>query len=236
MRAPRVIATLIAALAIADIAFAFAGQPQNHDPASPATIKFSLNFPQSAPPDYSITIDGTGHAQYECTGPVVPDSDSETYHSDFTVSAQTREKVFELAKQAHYFSGNIDSGNRRLAFTGAKVLTYEDGQHDNRAQYDYSNLAPVRELTSLFQGMAATLEYGRRLAYYHHYQKLALDEELKRMEEEAKNNELNELQSVAPILQDIVNDNSVINVTRARAQELMQIGNGTSVVAGHNMR
>ncbi|MGC1374448.1 MAG: hypothetical protein WA824_20090 [Candidatus Sulfotelmatobacter sp.] len=152
------------------------------------------------------------------------------------MSPETREKIFAWAKQAHYFAGNVDSGNRKLAFTGTKVVIYHDGQHDNTARYDYSNLAPVRELTDLFQGMAATLEYGRRLAYYHRYQKLALDEELKRMEAQAKNNELSEIQSVTPILQEIVDDNSVMNITRARAREMMQLGHGSSVMAGHNER
>jgi hypothetical protein len=74
--------------------------------------------------------------------------------------------------------------------------------------------------------MAATLEYGQRLSYYHHYQKLALDEELKRMEAQAKSNELSEIQGVAPVLREIVEDASVINVVRARAQKLMQMGAG----------
>jgi len=71
--------------------------------------------------------------------------------------------------------------------------------------------------------MAGTLEYGRRLAYYHRYQKLALDEELKRMQAQAKNNELSEIQGVTPVLREIVEDASVMNVVRARAQELIQM-------------
>jgi hypothetical protein len=74
--------------------------------------------------------------------------------------------------------------------------------------------------------MAGTLEYGRRLAYYHRYQKLALDDELKRMETQAKNNELSEIDGVAQVLREIVDDASVINVVRARAQRLMQMGTG----------
>ncbi|HTU42586.1 MAG TPA: hypothetical protein VMF10_12830 [Candidatus Aquilonibacter sp.] len=152
------------------------------------------------------------------------------------MSPDSREKIFGWARQAHYFAGNVDSGNHKLAFTGTKILAYHDAQHDNAARYDYSNLAPVRELTDLFQGMATTLEYGRRLVYYHRYQKLALDDELKRMEAQARNNELSEIQSLTPVLQEIVDDNSVLNITRARAQELMQLGHGGRVMAGHNQR
>jgi hypothetical protein len=79
--------------------------------------------------------------------------------------------------------------------------------------------------------MAGTLDYGRRLTYFHRYQKLALDDELKRMEAQAKENELSEIQGVAPVLQGIVEDSSVINVVRARAKELIQMGSGGA--AGH---
>ena len=122
------------------------------------------------------------------------------------MSARNRERIFEWAKQAQYFAGKIDSGNHKLAFTGTKMLSYQDGQRSNTARYNYSNLAAVQQLTTLFQNMAGTLEYGRRLAYYHRYQKLALDDELKRMEAQAKNNELSEIQGVAPVLQEILED------------------------------
>ncbi len=80
----------------------------------------------------------------------------------------------------------------------------------------------MEELTSLFQSMSTTLEFGRRLQYFHHYQKLALDEELKRMEEMSKENSLQEISAIAPILQQIETDQSVINVVRARAQRLLE--------------
>ncbi len=80
----------------------------------------------------------------------------------------------------------------------------------------------MQELTQLFQNLSATLEFGHRLQYFHHYQKLALDDELKRMEETAKQNGMVELAALVPILQQIANDNSVINPVRARAQRLLE--------------
>ncbi len=70
------------------------------------------------------------------------------------------------------------------------------------------------------------MEFGRRLAYFHRYQKLALDDELTRMDEEVRRGDLIELQAVKPVLQEIYDDNSVMNVVRARAQRIMQMGNG----------
>ena len=126
------------------------------------------------------------------------------------------------------FFGKDRLGQSQAGFYGEKILSYQDGQRSVTARYNYSNLEPVRQLTALFQNMAGTLDYGRRLTYYHRYQKLALDEELKRMETQAKNNELSEIQGVAPVLEGIVEDTSVINVVRARAKELIQMGSGTA--------
>ena len=202
-------------------------QASSDNAASSAVVTFTLDFPESEPTHYSIAVDANGHASYECTVKV-EDSDEQTYRWEFDVTPGNRERIFEWTKQAKYFSGKIDSGNRKLAFTGEKILSYQDGQRSVTVRYNYSSLEPVRQLTALFQNIAGTLDYGRRLTYYHRYQKLALDEELKRMEAQAKNNELSEIQGVVPVLEGIVEDTSVINVVRARAKELIQMGSGTA--------
>ena len=103
-----------------------------------------------------------------------------------------------------------------------KTLTYDDGSKPVSASFNYSNQVPVQELTRLFQDMSSTLEFARRLNFYYRYQKLALDAELKRMEELAKGNGLAELQAAEPILRQIADDPSVINVVRARAKGLTE--------------
>jgi hypothetical protein len=190
--------------------------------ADPATIKFTLAFPASDPERYSILVTGDGHSKYECSARVSQESnDYETYQAEFELSPAGRARVFDLASQAHFFAGKIDSGNKKLAFTGEKTLSYTDGKRSSSATYNFSNLVPVQQLTAFFQNLSATLEYGRRLAYSHRYQKLALDEELKHMEDQARNNELSELQAVQPELQKIFDDASVLNVVRARAERLL---------------
>jgi hypothetical protein len=192
--------------------------------ADPATISFSLDFPNSSPEHYAILVQSDGQAHYDSSGKISQDSDvRDTYQTDFTFTDANRARIFELAAQAHYFSGKIDSGNKKLAFTGTKKLVYKDGQHNSSAEYNYSQQPAVQQLTTLFQNLAATLEYGRRLTYFHRYQKLALDDELKRMEDQARRDELAELQAVSPVLQDIYNDASVINVVRARARRIMEM-------------
>ena len=242
IRAPRILASLIRvrrrwrAVGIGLLVLAaLSGMPRSQEAsggssASAASVTFTLDFPQSKPAHYSISVDAAGNATYECKGTVADGAEEQDYRAEFEVSAGNRVKIFNWAKQAGYFTGKIDSGNSKLAFTGAKQLSYRDGQRSNTARYNYSSLEPVRELTTLFQNMASTLEYGRRLTYFHRYQKLALDDELKHMESQARSNDLSEIQGVAPILQEIVEDASVINVVRARARDLIQLG---SRPAGH---
>ena len=189
-----------------------------------ASISFSLDFPNSSPEHYEISVQSDGKTHYVSSGRISQDSDArDDYQTDVALSEATRTRIFELAAQAHYFSGKVDSGNKKLAFTGAKKLVYKDDQRSSSAEYNYSTQPAVQQLTNLFQSVSATLEFGRRLTYYHRYQKLALDDETKRMEDQARSGELAELKAVAPILQKIYDDTSVMNVVRARALRIIQM-------------
>jgi len=187
-----------------------------------ATITFSLDFPQSIPDHYVLTVSSDGRAGYDSTGKLTPDSEpADPFHLDFAISPANREKIFDLAAKAKYFQGKVDSGKKNIASTGAKVLAYKDGQRSTRAEYNYSPVSAVQELTALFQNISTTLEIGRQLDYYHHYQRLAFDDHLKQMEQMVNDKSLAEVQAVAPILQKILADQSVMNVSRARAQRLL---------------
>jgi hypothetical protein len=189
-------------------------------PAPSVTFKF--DFPGADPDHYAIAVSLDGHAVYDSNGKLSLQSDEgDPFHLEFNISQPTRAHVFDLAQKARYFAGKIDSGKKGLANTGAKTLVYQDGEKIVQATYNYSSLPAVQELTTLFQQLSMTLEFGRRLEYYRHYQKTALDEELRRMEEQSNQGGLQEVAAVAPILQQIVNDSSLMNVVRARAQRLL---------------
>jgi hypothetical protein len=188
------------------------------------TVSFTCDFPGSEPDHYVISVSGNGSASYDSDSKLSPESaEGDAFHLDFTVSSAARTRVFDLTKRAHYFEGQIDSKNKNLASTGTKTLSYKDAQKSTHATYNYSPVPPVQELTAFFQGLSTTLEFGHRLDYYLRYQKLALDEELKKMEEMSNSHELEEISAVAPVLQKIADDLAVIKVVRARAQRLLQL-------------
>ena len=187
-----------------------------------ANVSFTLELSGANPSHYEITVGNDGKGLYKSNGQLDRQSDSvEEEALQFTLSENIRARIFELSQQAHYFNGKVDSGRKNIANTGAKTLTYKDAQHNGQATYNYSPLEPVRDLTSIFEGLSITLEFGRRLTYFRKYEKLAIEAELKRMEEMQRDKSLGDLQSIAPVLNDIANDTSVMNVARARALRLL---------------
>src|SRR5579863_1269953 len=173
---------------------------------APPEVAFTCEFPGSDPAHYGISVRSDGHASYVSDGKLAKDSDpDEPFRMDFTLPQATTARIFEIAKKANYFTGDIDSKKKNLASTGAKTLVYKDTQRNTVATYNYSTVPAVEELTTLFQSLSSTLEFGRRLEYDYHYQKLALDEELKRLEDMAAHGEVAEVTVIAPILQKIIN-------------------------------
>jgi hypothetical protein len=186
-------------------------------------VTFTCDFPGSEPDHYVVSLSEDGSAIYDSNSKLNDSADSQPFHSVFSVSQASRTHVFDLAQRAHYFEGEIDSKKKNLASTGVKTLAYKDAQKNTHATYNYSPIPAVEELTAFFQSLATTLEFGHRLDYYLRYQKLALDEELKKMEEMSNSGGLTEVSAVAPILQKIVDDPAVIKVVRVRAQRMLQV-------------
>lgn len=187
-----------------------------------ASVSFILDFPDSVPGHYGIDVASDGHASYVSDGKLNKDSNSDqNYTANFTISQSLVDKIFDLAKQAHYFEGNLDSKKKNIASTGDKTLVYRDARKDTISTYNYSSIPAVQQITAIFANLSATLEFGHRLEYDYHYQKLALDQDTKAMEDAAGRGELIEIQAIAPTLQKIADDASVINVVRARIERLL---------------
>src|ERR1700730_4380964 len=79
--------------------------------AQTATITYTQDFPGSVPAHYSIAVSKEGHAKYESSGKLSDDSEGiETYQHEFELSPKNRDRIFQLAGQAKFFAGQVDSG------------------------------------------------------------------------------------------------------------------------------
>ncbi len=185
-------------------------------------VTFTIDFPDSQPEHFSLLIHADGSSHYQSSGRLSADSDAtDSFELAFSVSPAMRQKVFELTARANYFQKDVDSHHKNLANTGKKTLSYKDSRRQGESTFNYSSNSAVQALTNSFQMLSATLECGHRLQYDRQYQKLALDEELKRMEDLDRRNELPEIQAIRPILEQIVADASLVNISRGRAEHLL---------------
>lgn len=226
---PKVILVLAIIVVSAGLS-AIAKQNLNGDSSGAAIslplITFTFDFPQSSPEHYVLSVDSSGKASYTSgQQPKSADDADQSFHYEFQLSDATRNQIEQLSQRANYFQGNLEHGKGRIANTGMKTLAYKDGQRSSSASFNYTSNPAAQELTRIFQSISATMEFGERLEHFHKYQKLALDEELKRMEDMVKGNSLMEVQAIAPILKRIVADQTVVNHTRARAERILSTVN-----------
>ena len=196
-------------------------------------VTYDMEFPGANPAHFAVAVDSSGNAAYR-SDPLVREGQAPggPYITKFTVSAPTRDEIFVLARKANYFNGRFDYTKTRIANTGVKTLTYLEGHipndlsHpdkgvENQTTYNWSANPAIQELTRIFQGISTTLEFGQRLGFKRRFDKLGLDAELKRMQEMEKNGQLLEVQAVAPVLNNIANDFSLMHMDRELAKRIL---------------
>jgi hypothetical protein len=206
----------------------------NRTGAPVPVITFDFNFPGGSPAHYSISVESTGRTSYRSDAGT-SSGDQQPYTSQFTMSDAVKRQIFDLAKQARYFQGDFEYHGGRVANTGTKTMTYAEGPQradlnnptngkQNRTTYNYSQNPAIQQLTSIFQKISATMEFGSRLEHEHRFDRMSLEGELKRMEEMLKSHDLLELQAIGTVLRDIAQDSAIFNVTRERAMRLFRAG------------
>jgi hypothetical protein len=201
----------------------------------PATVTFHFEDPRLQPAKYTITVheDGTGRFHAEA-GPTTPDDiaalPSEGQDRPIQVTAPTTERIFATARAKKFFDIACENGDAHLAFTGKKELGYQGADGHGGCTYNYSKDPKIQWLTTEMQGIAATLEAGRRLEIEHEHGRLSLDAELETVENMAQNGQALELENIAPQLLAIVKDDAVLQRAQKRARHLLAIIDAGGIV------
>jgi hypothetical protein len=138
------------------------------------------------------------------------------------MSNANRQKTFELAQKLNFFHGDLDSHLKHIAQTGKKTLQYQSAQVQGSASYNYSQNPDVQQLTSLFQGIALTVDMGRQLAFQYRFDKLGMDKLLRQLEDLEANHNVEELEIIAPMLHKIADDPNLMNISRQSAKHLLR--------------
>ena len=211
-----------------------------------STISFKQVWKEAQPAEFSIVVHQSGQVEYksmdkdltppqERNAPVESNAEQsaqaqdaasqDTFHKQFQASGGLWDKLAGLAKQVNYFDGQFDFTKHAIAQTGKKTLSYSDSGRHTSTTYNYSEDPSIQELTAVFQGISSTIEGGRKLEFDRRFDKLSLDQDLKGLEDMSNNGRLEEVQAIAPLLQRLANDRTVLHIAQQRAQRILKKAN-----------
>ena len=183
------------------------------------TVVFTSVLWSAEPAYYSIAVDATGTATYQSA----PESVGRTgvlYSINFYVSDRTRRTIFNVARELDFFRGEIEVQPVSSAADKALTLMYYDLGFTTQLAYSSSPNSDIEELTSIFEEVSETLEYGRRLAYLQQHERKKIAAELKALQANADRHVLRALQIIAPVLRGLSADSGLDADSRRMAQSL----------------
>jgi hypothetical protein len=193
-------------------------------------IRFDFEFAALQPPHWGFEIGSDGNGRYFEQGLPAAANSSGNTGQPIQVSASTMETLF-AGRAALAGSKGCNSRIKNVAQTGKKKLSYGHDSVWNTCEFNYSDDAGVMRATAAFQAMAETLQFGERLKHEHRFDKLGLDAELDSLIEEAKDSRAMEIQNIAPVLQSLVTDDTLMERVRSKAQRLLDQSSGDAPAA-----
>ena len=206
-----------------------AGASTANSSGKSAEVGFRYENPQLQPGKYSFVIREDGSGSYHSEPSATPPADKASYHplpqaEDRSVqfSKTLVNQIFSTAREQKFFSVACDDKRDKIAFQGTKVLSYQGPDGEGSCTYNWSKIASIEKLTSLFEGIAFTLEEGRRLEIEQKHDRLAVDAELGDLIEAAKAGRALEIHNIEPTLQAIADDEAMMERARSRARKLLQ--------------
>ena len=207
-----------------------------------ALVVFKFSWKYGRPSDYIVTVHRNGQVDYvsddhslsatqERNQPVESNVEQSVQAADaasqdrftkqFQATEAIRDKIFSLAEQVKFFDGQFDFTAHPIAQTGSKTLSFQDASRHTSTTYNYSENPSIQALTEIFQGISLTIESGRKLDFDRRFDKLSLDQDLKAMDALSKDGHLYEVQAIAPMLQRIAADRTVLHIAQQTAQRIL---------------
>jgi hypothetical protein len=211
------------------------GVPQEPQPSSkPAgqtaqLRQVSFTFDRKGLPvaHYRLLVYENGTGIYEgeeiVTASAYPAAGQEPrpFKQSITISAATVKKILATAEKLNRFNVPCASKLKNIADTGTKTLKYEGQDGSGSCTYNFSENKDAQALTEIFQGIAETLDTGRKLDQLHRYDRLGLDSVMKSLMDEVSSGRALEIGTIAASLRSIASDTDVMSRVRNRANALL---------------
>jgi hypothetical protein len=212
------------------VAFPQTAEPPAAAPAK-AQAEVSFQFDRTGLPVPRFTLrlreDGTGSYQADqveipATGTAMRGQAAQHIDRPIQLSRPTVAKIFKEARMLNRFNIECASKAKNIADTGKKTLNYSGADGSGSCTYNYSENKNVDTLTTIFLGIAYTLDEGRRLEFLHRYDRLGLDAEMISLTQEADSGRALEFGTISPTLAAIADDTAVIQRVRLRATKMLE--------------
>jgi len=224
-RASMILFALLLPAAVLPAGRTLRAQNADQNSSAGASISFTRVWDAFTPQSVTFTVSASGATKYSSSNPGKNGDDVDDFQTEFNMSPGARDKLFRYAKEAHYFDGDFSFKKHAVASTGKKTLSYSDAARHSSTTYDYSENRAIQEITSIFAGVSNTIEHGRKLKFLRRFDKLGLEAELKAMENADEGHNLAELKIIAPTLESIAEDSTVLNIARQREKKLASKAN-----------
>jgi hypothetical protein len=229
----------VIALLILSASLPLASQENLQSPAAPANppvvvtrpnVTFAFERKGLQVPKFRLTIRDDGSAVYEGHeapeptryGPPAAPS-LKPFQSSVRVTSATASRIFALAQKLNRFNSTCASKAKNIADTGTKILTYQGADGSGSCTFNYSENKDVQALTEIFQGIAETMDEGRKLDHLHRYDRLGLDSAMSFLAQQASEGHALELGTIASSLGSIAADGELMERVRLRAKSLLAL-------------
>ena len=200
-------------------------------PAEEPVLSFHFERPGLPVPLYTFTLHADGSGTYAATyASSTPPSKYSPYPAaavsvetsrPITLSPKTTSLLFERVRSNDHLQ-NCEAKAKNIANTGAKTITYTGPEGSAHCTYNYTENKSIAAITETFQGIAETLDEGRKIEQTHRFDRLGLDHELSVLADNVREGRALEVATIAHVLQSLVDDNQVMDRVRKRAAGLLE--------------
>jgi hypothetical protein len=188
-------------------------------------IVFDYSNPGLSPSHWTLTFhpDGSGHFTSETNSKAGTTGDEMSLpnvNRDIQVSAKFAAGVFDAAQHEAWFNEDCD-GHMKVAFQGAKKISYSGPEGNGSCTFNYSKNKVIQSLGDSMQAVAMTVMEGVRLEMLLQHDPLGLDKELVNLTNAAHEGRAQQISVISDILQRLAQDDHVMDMVRKQARMLL---------------
>jgi len=197
---------------------------------APSRKQVSLTFDRKGVPvghyrmavydDATVVYEGSESTNATAYG-AAADQTARPFQHRVKISSATMDRIFSAAARAKRFDMECESKVKNIADMGKKTLRYEGPDGTGSCTYNFTEDKDVQSVTSAFQGMAETLDEGRKLDQLRRFDRLGLDVAMKRLADAVASGDALEIGMIASSLRSIAADSTVMTRVRNRANDLL---------------